>query len=132
MPRPPAPLQAAAHNKAHSVGLARPRRSSQLSASADHSKTQLARDQVEQGDRDQDQEDDERSLLQLERPNGLGEMQADAAGTNYADDAGGPRIRFEVVQNLASEHGENLGQDAESDTQHMVAASRDDTLDRLP
>ena len=47
------------------------------------------------GDGDQDEHDDERGLLQLERADRLGEMQADAAGADDADDAGRARVRFE-------------------------------------
>ena len=51
------------------------------------------RDPVDRGDRDQDHQDQERNLLPFQHADLLGELQADAAGADDADDGGRARIR---------------------------------------
>src|SRR5690606_11994928 len=68
---------------------------------------------------------------QFQSPDRLGEVQADAAGTHDADDGGRTGVGFEIVEDLARQHGEDLGQDAEAYAHDVTAAGRGDPVDRL-
>src|SRR3954454_10950495 len=94
--------------------------------------TQLARDPVDRGYRHQNHQDQERDLLLLQHADLLGQLQADTAGPDDADDGGGAGIRFDEIEHLPRDDRQHLWHQAEAYLMHRVAAGSPDALDLFP
>ena len=99
---------------------------------SDDGKAQLARDPVDRGDRDQNHQDQERDLLPFQHPDLLGQLQADAARADDADDGGRAGIRFDEIEHLPRDDRQHLRHQAKAYFMQRVAAGSPDALDLLP
>ena len=61
----------------------------------------------------------------------LGELQADATGTDDADDGCRARVRLDEVEHLARDHGQHLRHQAKADFVQRIAAGGSNSLDLL-
>jgi alpha-D-ribose 1-methylphosphonate 5-triphosphate synthase subunit PhnI len=87
---------------------------------------QPARDPVDDGDGDQDQQHNKCHLVEIVGADLLGQLQADAAGSDNADNRRRSRVRLEEVQDLAGDDRQDLRQQAEPDPRPRIAAGGDD------
>src|SRR6266436_9923665 len=100
-------------------------------APADDRKAQLAGNPVDRGDRDQNHQDQERHLLPFEHADLLGQLQADAAGADDADDGGRARVRLDKIEHLARDDRQHLGYQAKAYLVQRTSAGGADAFDLL-
>jgi len=98
---------------------------------ADDGKAESARDEIDRGDRDQDHQDQERHFLPFQHADLLGQLQANAAGADNADDGGRAGIRFDKIEHLTGNHRQYLRHQAKSYFVQRIAARRPDAFDLL-